>query len=521
MKVALSISLATLLTFAAADQNVGGLTYNPRNNDGSCPTMEKIQNDLTLLEKNADSLRIYSLVDCGVGEMILDAVEGTDWNLDLGLWVSNNEDEFNAELDELVRLSSKPSFADNVSSVVVGNDAISRGEQTGEDIAAKIRRVRDELAGVDKPKRVTSAELSQNYSPAVIAEADYVMMNAFPLWNGYTVHDAICSIYAGFQQLQGSAGGKEIVLGQTGWPTSGSDIGISVPSVDTAFQYIQEYVCTCRNLGIKCYYFTAIDSDWKAGSHDPFVVEAHFGLYYNNNTPKFAQEDWFDCRNVDTSCAPNIENPPCNAPDVIKAGKFTPGSNLVECNPGSGSTDVVIPETSDVVVPETSDVVITETTDMTSEETILETTLETNVTTTEEITLAETTDETILETVDVTSEEITNVTSEETVDVTSEEITNVTSEETVDVTSEETVDVTSEETVDVTSEETVDVTSEEITNVTSEESTDTTVEDIVDIFTEEASLESTEAAGSDTLLSEVTTDVIDVGPETVVADMAR
>ncbi|KAJ2189153.1 glycoside hydrolase 3 protein, partial [Coemansia sp. RSA 522] len=147
MKFVYHIALfASLASTALGASQFFGLNYNPKRPDGSCPNVYQVQGDLKVLRPYTNRLRIYSVHDCNQGEPVLRAMENTDWKVELGLWVNKNDAVFEADKNELLRLTKYFNFAKQVSAVVVGSEAVYRKEQTAEQLAAKIRNVKQALA---------------------------------------------------------------------------------------------------------------------------------------------------------------------------------------------------------------------------------------------------------------------------------------------------------------------------------------------------------------------------------------
>jgi exo-beta-1,3-glucanase (GH17 family) len=83
-----------------------------------------------------------------------------------------------------------------------------------------------------------------------------------------------------------------VVITEAGWATSSNDQGIPRAHVNQIFQkiYYQELSAWCKEDHILTFVFEAFDEPWK-GSPDPDEPEKHWGLYFENRTPKLAFSD--------------------------------------------------------------------------------------------------------------------------------------------------------------------------------------------------------------------------------------
>ncbi|KAJ2136759.1 glycoside hydrolase 3 protein [Coemansia sp. RSA 678] len=297
MKFAYHIALfASLASTALGASQFFGLNYNPKRPDGSCPNVYQVQDDLKVLRPYTNRLRIYSVHDCNQGEPVLRAMENTDWKVELGLWVNKNDAVFEADKKELLRLTKYFNFAKQVSAVVVGSEAVYRKEQTAEQLAAKIRNVKQALANVGLASiPVTTSETWPTYHQTLIKEVDFVNMHGFPFWEGVSIDKANDKMFQHIYDLQAAAKGKKVVVGETGWPSAGDHYGAAQTGMHNAQSYLQQFVCRAARENIEYYYFNSFDQNW-ALTNNASNVEGNWGIVKSDYvTPKFA-EPIYSCK---------------------------------------------------------------------------------------------------------------------------------------------------------------------------------------------------------------------------------
>ena len=81
------------------------------------------------------------------------------------------------------------------------------------------------------------------------------------------------------------ANGKKVIITETGWPSSGSATGETVPSYENAMQYFINTYVWAEQEDIEIFYFSSFDEEWKAG--DEGDVGAYWGLWDKDGNFKY------------------------------------------------------------------------------------------------------------------------------------------------------------------------------------------------------------------------------------------
>ncbi|KAJ2664087.1 glycoside hydrolase 3 protein [Coemansia sp. RSA 1199] len=299
----LALTFAALVSAVSAANEFHAMAYNPKQlKTGDCPTVDSVRGDLQVLSKYTNEVRIYSVQDCNQGEPVLRAMENTDWKVQLGLWINKDDKVYEADKKELLRLAGVFDFKKQVSSVIVGNEAIYREEQTSAQVAAKVRDVKQALAKLGLNIPVTTSETWPSYDKQLIDAVDYVNMHAFPFWEGTHIDDAQSKAFEHIYDLQKLAGSKKVVVGETGWPDSGANYDAAEPSLKNEQRYLQEFICRAQLEKIDYVWFSAFDEAWKPVSNAS-DVETHWGVFKGDKTPKF-KSPMYDCSKFVPSSKP-------------------------------------------------------------------------------------------------------------------------------------------------------------------------------------------------------------------------
>ncbi|CAJ1947717.1 unnamed protein product [Cylindrotheca closterium] len=334
---------------SAAPIELHGINYNTRQGPDfawdKCKSMEQIRTDLNMLSRVTSRIRILSLADCGQGDMVLTAAKELGLQVWLGVWISEFEYVFEGEKGALFNLINNGLVDENtVLGVTVGSEAVYREEVTAETIIDYMNQIRGILAdGGLSGLPVTITEIAPTYSQYsnLRSAVDVIYANIFPFWEGININGAIADMVTDLDWVMNlpESAGKELIIGETGWPESGSvsaeDIvgNIGIPSVANQVQFFRDFYCEIGvTRGWKYYWFTAIDNKWRQAQDIDNTIEGTFGFLDENLqlkshfqdlsftcndgvTYNFAETDW---------TVPNAPNAPVDTPTETLAPNETP-----------------------------------------------------------------------------------------------------------------------------------------------------------------------------------------------------
>ncbi len=167
---------------------------------------------------------------------------------------------------------------------VVGNENMLRQDLTEAQLLEYIRRAKDALPGV--PVSFVDAYFLFENHPAVAEAVDVLLVNCYPFWESCAAEYALIYMKEMYRRAQAVAGGKRVIISETGWPSQGTPYGAAVPSWDNALEY---FVRTCQwaeQDGIEIFYFSSFDEAWKVGAEGD--VGAYWGLWDKDGNLKYA-----------------------------------------------------------------------------------------------------------------------------------------------------------------------------------------------------------------------------------------
>src|SRR5438552_3412633 len=195
----------------------------------------QIVEDLAQLAKVTDCVRTYS-VDFGL-DQVPEIAQRHGLKVMLGLWVSSHTDRTQYQISTGVALANR--FPDVVRAVIVGNEVLLRGEVSPAMLGETIRGVKSRVKAP-----VTYADVWEFWLRyrELASAVDFVTIHILPYWEDDPVaaRDAADHVDAIRQRVVGNFPGKEIVIGEVGWPSAGRMREGALPSPANQARVIAE-----------------------------------------------------------------------------------------------------------------------------------------------------------------------------------------------------------------------------------------------------------------------------------------
>ena len=176
----------------------------------------------------------------------------------VGAWLGSDEERNREEIEGLVELAREGV----VDIAAVGNEVLLRGDLDEQALLACIDEVRARAPGV--PVGYVDAYFLFEKHPRITAACDVVLVNCYPFWEGCPREQALQAMQAMYLRAVAVAGGRPVVIAETGWPDRGAAQGASLPSKDDAMRYFIDTQDWARRSGVPMFYFSSFDEAWKA-----------------------------------------------------------------------------------------------------------------------------------------------------------------------------------------------------------------------------------------------------------------
>jgi glucan 1,3-beta-glucosidase len=197
----------------------------------------------------------------------------------VGAWIGDDPEVNEREIAGLLQVA-RAGYADVVA---VGNEVLLRGDQSEAELVATIRRVKEALPGI--PVGYVDAYYLFCQHPRLVEACDVLLTNCYPFWEYCPLEQALAYMKEMHARVERIAGGRRVIISETGWPSAGTPVGAAVPSEENALRYLLATLEWTRAAGIDLFYFAAFDEAWKAGPEGDRGVT--WGLWDQDGRPKY------------------------------------------------------------------------------------------------------------------------------------------------------------------------------------------------------------------------------------------
>lgn len=219
---------------------------------------EQIQEDLVEIAKISQCVRTYS-VDNGL-DKVPELASRLGLKVLLGVWIGNGRLKNALLIDTAISLARD--YPDVIEAIVVGNEVLLRGDMTPSDLRELIRSVK---ARVNVP--VTYADVWEYWLRyrEVADDVDFVTIHILPYWENLPVRAeaAAAHVAAIRQQVALAFPGKEILIGETGWPSMGRMRDGALPSRTAQARVVSEILDLAKRENFHVNLIEAYDAPWK------------------------------------------------------------------------------------------------------------------------------------------------------------------------------------------------------------------------------------------------------------------
>lgn len=271
--------------FLATFQNgVHGLCFSPYldgQGPGSLVDESQIRARMQIIRSNTRWVRSFSCTDGN--ELIPRIAHEFGLKTLVGAWLGTDCDINEREIEGVIAVAR----AGHADIVAVGNEVMLREDLTEDELIGYLQRVKDALPGI-KLGYVDAYYLFEKH-PRITAVCDVLLTNCYPFWEGCPLDQSIAYMQSMVQRTLAVAGGKPVIISETGWPDKGTAFHGAVPSRAGAMRYFVETNSWAQREGIEVFYFAAFDEAWKVGAEGD--VGAYWGLWDKDGAPKYLPVD--------------------------------------------------------------------------------------------------------------------------------------------------------------------------------------------------------------------------------------
>jgi glucan 1,3-beta-glucosidase len=265
----------TCISYAPFHGDQAPFTWNLVIPDG------QIEGDLRRLAAIAPCVRTYSAR--GPQGRIARLAEEAGLEVLQGIWLGRNRADNRREIEAALKIARR--HPDTVKALIVGNETLLRGELPQERVRAYLDEVK-RRSGLP----VTYADVWEFWlkAPELAEAADFVTIHILPYWEDDPVseEEAVAHVREVRERVAASFPGKEIVIGEVGWPSRGRMREGALPSPANQARFVSGVVQLAKEEGWKVNVVEAFDQPWKRLMEG--TVGGYWGLYDGvQRNPKF------------------------------------------------------------------------------------------------------------------------------------------------------------------------------------------------------------------------------------------
>jgi glucan 1,3-beta-glucosidase len=265
------------------------MSYTPFR-DGETPldkttyaAADRIEADLAKLARLTGCVRTYA-TDNGL-DQVPEIAQRLGIKVLQGLWLDRDRKKNRAQTDTAIALAKR--FPDAITGIVVGNEVLLRGELAAEDIAAVLREVKDATG-----KPVTYADVWEFWlrNRGLAAAVDFITIHILPYWEDFPIAADLAGAHVDeIRSLVAAAfPGKEILIGEVGWPSAGRMREGALPSRSNQAHVLEEVMARARAKNYRVNLIEAFDQPWKRTLEG--TVGGYWGLF--GSTVREAKYAW-------------------------------------------------------------------------------------------------------------------------------------------------------------------------------------------------------------------------------------
>ena len=271
----------------AASDKLQCVSYAPFRKPGESPmhahanvSEERLREDLKILSARSQCVRTYSVIQ-GM-DKVPEVARSLGMKVLMGVWLGRERDKNEVEIREAIRLAN--AHPDTIRGVVVGNEVLLRRELSPKVLAEYIDQVRTSV-----PVPVTYADVWEFWSvnTGLARHVSFVTVHILPYWEDHPVgiKDAISHITGTAEAMRKLFDGKDVLIGETGWPSAGRQRDAAVASRVNEARFMREFSVAAAEHKLNYNFIEGFDQPWKRGQEG--AMGGNWGVFDSNGLPKF------------------------------------------------------------------------------------------------------------------------------------------------------------------------------------------------------------------------------------------
>ena len=239
---------------------------------------KQIEEDVKMLSFFTKRLRTYSTADA---DAILKVIgKRYDMTIDLGIWLSSNYKDNFKEVSHAIELSKE--YPHSINNIIVGNETILRKDLNSTELIGYLNYISNSVEN-----KVTTAEVWKTWDdyPALANNVDFITVHILPYWEEVKIEDFNSYLLEKYFYIKGKFSPKEVVIGETGWPSNGYNNKGAQPGIKNQATAIRGFLNAAKANNITYNIVEAFDQPWKG--YEEGNVGQYWGIFNEDRKLKF------------------------------------------------------------------------------------------------------------------------------------------------------------------------------------------------------------------------------------------
>ena len=236
------------------------------------PTQAEADSDMALVAREATAVRTYAAIEGTFDTAALAQKHGLKlWQ---GIWLGADRAKNEIEMARGIALAHE--YPDTVSRLIVGNEVLLRRDLPPAELIADIDRVK---RAVHQPVAYADVWDFWKQFPDVARHVDVMLIHLLPYWEDVPIgiDRAIAHVDDDYREMRRLFPGKQIAIGETGWPSRGRQRADAVPSRVNEARFLRAFLTLSRAEHFDYNFIEAFDETWKYESEG--IVGANWGVF--------------------------------------------------------------------------------------------------------------------------------------------------------------------------------------------------------------------------------------------------
>lgn len=236
----------------------------------------QIAEDLAQLAKVTDCIRTYSIAN-GL-DRVPELARAAGLKVIHGLWLANTATAAAANRQQIeTTVALARDYSDVITGIVVGNEVLLRGEMTAQELAGVIRSVKARVGNIP----VTYADVWEFWlrHREIYDAVDFITIHILPYWEDFPIRATQAGAHVDEirKRVAVAFPNKEILLGESGWPSAGRMREGALPSRVNQARVVTDIIALAQRDKFRLNLIEAYDQSWKRQLEG--TVGGHWGLF--------------------------------------------------------------------------------------------------------------------------------------------------------------------------------------------------------------------------------------------------